>query len=172
MARSSADQSGWSGRWVVAAFVVVVLVTWGGLDRAFRSWTARYQARATFGATQVAPTVDPLARLAVPAVSPAAWQAAVADTHAMLVALTGAGLLDEVQMGALRQRLVVRVEQATAHPDQARVILAQVWDEIERNAGPTIAPDLIPPPAGSRHAQRHPRPPRPALLGPPSRPTR
>ena len=156
----------WSGRWTVAAFVAVVLVGWFGLDQAFRAWTARYQARAAFGATQVAPTVDPLARLNPPGIPPGAWRSAVADTHALLVALCGSGVLDQLQMENLRRRLTAQVEQATAHPEQARAILAQVWDEVERDAGPAIAPDLIPPPPGSRQSKRHPRPPRPTLLGP------
>ena len=156
----------WSGRWTVAIFVAVVLAGWFGLDRAFRAWTASYQERATFGATQVAPTVDPLARLDPPGIPPEAWRSAVADTHALLVALCGSGVVDQAQMEQLRRRLTAQVEQATAHPEQARAILSAVWDQIEHDAGPAIAPDLVPPPAGSRHARRHPRPPRPSLLGP------
>ena len=160
----------WSGRWTVAVFVAVVLVGWFGLDRAFRAWTARYQARAAFGTTEVAPTVDSLARLDPPGVGPDAWRSAVADTHAMLVALCGSGVIGQPQMEDLRRHLIAQVEQATAHPEQARAILAQVWDQIERDAGPAIAPDLVPPPPGSRQASRHPRPPRPTLLGPPAVP--
>ncbi len=155
-----------SGRRTVAAIVAAVLLLWFGLDRAFRGWTARYQARATFGAKEVAPTVDPLTTIHPPAIPPLDWNQAVVDTHAMLVALTGSGLLDEGQMATLRQHLLDQVRQATNHPEIARAILAKIWDEIERDAGPTVAPDLIPPPPNSRHAKRHPRPPRPSLLGP------
>ena len=155
-----------SGRRVVSAIVLTVLLVWFGLDRAFRSWTARYQARASFGATQVAPTVDPLANMVPPAIAPDAWNRAVTDTHAMLVALTGSGLLDEGQMETLRLHLANQVHLATLHPETARSILAQIWDDLERSAGPTLAPDLIPPPPNSRHAKRHPRPARPKLLGP------
>ena len=160
----------WSGRWTVAVFVALVLAGWFALDQAFRAWTARYQARAAFGFTQVAPSVDPLAPLNPPGIPPGVWRAAVADTHALLVALCGSGVLDQTEMEQLRHHLITEVEQATAHPEQARAILARVWDQIEHDAGPAIAPDLVPPPAGSRQSRRHPRPPRPSLLGPPTRP--
>lgn len=155
-----------SGRRTVAAIVTAVLLLWFGLDRAFRAWTARYQARAAFGAAKVAPTVDPLATINPPAIPPDDWTQAVLDTHALLVALTGSGLLDERQMATLRQHLLDQVHQAATHPETARAILAKIWDDIERDAGPTIAPDLIPPPPNSRQAKRHPRPARPSLLGP------
>lgn len=169
---SAAPRHGWPGRWVVGGLVAVVLGGWWGLDRAFRSWTARYQARAAFGRDRVAPTVDPLARLAPPGVAAAEWREAVAATHALLDAFAGAGLLDEGQMEALRRTLAGEVAQATAHPDRARAILARIWDDLERDAGPVVAPDLVPPPPGSRQARRRPRPARPTLLGPPSRPPR
>ena len=155
-----------SGRRVVSAIVVTVLLLWFGLDRAFRAWAARYQARASFGATKVAPTVDPLAGIIPPATPPDAWDRAVLDTHAMLVALTGSGLLDESQMETLRRHLENQVHLATLHPETARAILAQIWDDLERSAGPAIAPDLLPPPPNSRQAKRHPRPARPKILGP------
>src|SRR5262249_28922203 len=87
-----------SGRWAVGAIVASVLTLWLGLDLAFRGWKARYQARAEFGAAKVAPLVDPLATLAPPGVDPPRWRSAVADTRAMLLALTGAGVLDEARM--------------------------------------------------------------------------
>ena len=153
----------------MAAIVVVVLLGWFSLDRAFRAWTARYQALAHFGATQVAPSVDPLARITPPDLDPAAWQAAVTDTHAMLVAFTGAGVLDAAQLEVLRQRLADQVAAALHQPATARATLARIWDDLQRDAGPIIAPDRVPPPPNSRHAKRHPRPARPAILGP-SRP--
>ena len=155
-----------SGRWTVAALVLIVLVVWFGLDQAFRAWIARYQALARFGASVVAPSVDPLARLTPPDLAPATWQAAVADTHAMLVAFTGSGVLDEAQLESLRRHLIAQVARAESQPATARATLAQIWDDLERDAGPAIAPDLKPPPPNSRHAQRHPRPARPSLLGP------
>ena len=162
---------GRSGRRVVAAFVAAVLVMWFGVDRAFRGWAARHEARARFGAEAVAPAVDPLADLTPPGVPPGAWRAAVADTHAILVALTGAGLLDEPQMDDLRRRLDAQVREVAVRPEAARAALSRIWDDLERDAGPAIAPDVVPPPPNSRHAGRHPRPRRPALLGP-SRPVK
>ena len=155
-----------SGRRVVAAFVATVLLLWFGLDRAFRHWTARHEARARFGVEAVAPAVDPLAALTPPDVPSGAWHAAVADTHAILVALTAGGILDERQMDALRRRLDGQVREAAGRPEAARAALARIWDDLERDAGPAIAPDVVPPPPNSRHAQRHPRPRRPAILGP------
>ncbi len=84
----------------------------------------------------------------------------------MLLALTGAGVLDHPQMDQLRQEIADRVAQA--RPETARQTLADLWDDLERDAGPIIAPDQTPPPPNSRHAARNPRPPRPKLLGPPS----
>ena len=152
------------------ALVAVVLLGWFGLDRAFRAWTARYEARARFGAAEVAPAVDPLAAIGPPDVPPTDWRAAVTDTHAMLVALTGAGVLDDAQAVALRDRLTDQVAHASAHPTTARATLARIWDDAERDAGPAVAPDLVPPPPNSRHARRHPRPRRPVLLGPSRQP--
>ncbi len=152
-----------SGRRAVVALVATVLALWLGLDLAFRVWKARYDALAGFGASKVAPAIDPLAEINPPAVAPSDWRAAVADTHAMLLALTGAGVLDQSQMDQLRQDVADRV--ARARPETALKILANLWDDLEGKAGPVIAPDLTPPPANSRHAARNPRPPRPKLLG-------
>ena len=41
----------------------------------FLAWRADYLARAEFGATQVAPLVDPLAESRPPDLAPAAWRA-------------------------------------------------------------------------------------------------
>ena len=159
----------WSGRLTVGGLVVGVLVLWLGLDLAFRGWRERYRALAEFGAREVAPAVDPLAQMSPPDVPPDEWRRAVADTHAMLLALTGAGVLDRGLMERLRDDLRERV--AGARPETAKADLARLWDDLERQAGPVIAPDLIPPPPNSRHAARNPRPPRPKLLGTP-RPAR
>ncbi len=153
-----------TGRWVVIAIVVGVLALWLGLTLTFRAWKARYQALAEFGETQVAPVIDPLASIVPPDVASTDWRVAVSDTHAMLVALTGAGVLDEGQMQDLRREIAASV--AAARPETARRTLASLWDDLERKAGPVIAPDLVPPPAHSRQAKRHPRPARPKVLGP------
>lgn len=154
-----------SGRKVVAALVFGVLALWLGLFLAFREWKARYDALARFGASEVAPAVDPLAQVVPPGVPLDDWRRAVADTHAMLLALTGAGVLDHDRMDQLRRDITDRV--ARARPETALKTLADLWDDLERQAGPLIAPDTTPP-ANSRQATRNPRPPRPRLLGPPS----
>ena len=153
-----------SGRRTVVTIVAAVLALWLVLHLAFRGWKARYLARAEFGATRVAPVVDPLASTNPPDLPPADWRGAVADTHAMLLALTGAGVLDETQMDDLRRDIASRV--ARARPETALKTLTDLWDDLERRAGPVIAPDKVPPPPNSRHAARHPRPPRPKILGP------
>jgi len=156
-----------SGRRAVVALVLAILALWLGLDLSFRSWKARYNALAEFGASKVAPAIDPLAQMVPPDVPPNDWRLAVDDTHAMLLALTGAGVLDQSQMEQLRQDISDRVAQA--RPETARQALADLWDDLERKAGPVIAPDLTPPPPNSRHAARNSRPARPRLLGPPSK---
>lgn len=164
-ANSPAASSGVSGRWTVVALVLGLAVLWLGLDRGFRAWKARHEARAALGAERVPPVVDRLADVVPPDVEPGAWRGAVADTHAMLLALAGSGVLDEARIEVLRRKVAERV--GRARPETARAELAGLWDDVQRWAGPVIAPDLNPPPAGSRHAARHPRPARPALLGPP-----
>ena len=156
-----------SGRATVAAFALAVLALWGSLEWAFRAWRADFEARATFGATAVAPTVDPLADLGPPGIPPEAWRQAVADTHAILLALTTSGWLDRPALETLQRRLTEQVAQAKAHPATAQAVLTTIWDDLARDAGPAITPDQgPPPPPGSRLASRHPRPQRPRLLGP------
>ena len=157
------EASSVSGRRFVIVGLISTLLIWGAVYLAFLYWRARYRTLAEFGATQVAPLVDRLAESAPPGVDPDAWKKAVADTHGMLLALTGAGVLDRAQMEALRGDVAARVARATT-PEAARVELIGLWDQIEHDAGPVIAPDTAPPPPGSRHAARHPRPPRPDLL--------
>ncbi|WP_435008687.1 hypothetical protein P12x_005892 [Tundrisphaera lichenicola] len=153
-----------SGRWAVLVIVSAILTLWLGLDLAFRGWKDRYRALAEFGASKVAPAVDPLALLRPPGVDPPRWRSAVEDTHAMLLALTGSGVLDRPRMEGLRREISAKVEKARA--ETALAILAGIWDDLEARAGPVIAPDRIKPPANSRHAARHPRPRRPEILGP------
>lgn len=156
------EESSASGRRFVIAGVIATLLIWGAVYLAFLYWRGRYRALAEFGASQVAPLVDPLADRVPPGVEPDAWRGAVADTRGMLLALTGAGVLDRSQMELLRDEVAARVARATT-PGSARDELTALWDQMEREAGPVIAPDVDPPP-GPRHAARHPRPPRPALL--------
>jgi hypothetical protein len=164
LARRSAlkDEASASGRRFVIAGLIATAVIWGGVYLAFLYWRATYRALAEFGAAEVAPLVDPLSDRVPPGVDPAAWTSAVADTHAMLVALTGAGLLDRTQMEALRSDVAARVARASA--GSPREEMARLWDDMEARAGPAIAPDESSPPPGSRQAARHPRPKRPSLL--------
>jgi hypothetical protein len=151
-----------SGRWFVIAGLLATLAIFGAVYLAFLDWRTRYRALAEFGAKEVAPLVDPLASRVPQGVDPEAWRRAVDDTHGMLVALTGAGVLDRPQIEAIRAEVASRVARAT--PATARVELTALWDDLERRAGPVLAPDTAPPSHGSRHAARHPRPARPVLL--------
>jgi hypothetical protein len=139
---------GHSGRRLVIVWVLAVLVLVGGLAVAFRDWQVRYRARAAFGAGQVATAIDPLAAVVPPDVPSDSWHRAVAESHAMLVALTASNMLDLADMRALRADLRARV--ARARPETARGELAAVWDELTRRAGPNLV---------KRHR-------RPALLSP------
>ncbi len=150
-----------SGRRFVIAGVVTVLLIWGAVSLGFRAWRANYEALAAYGATEVAPVIDSLADRVPPGIDPAAWRQAVADTHAMLLALTGASLLDRPAMEALRAEISALVARST--PETAQHDLTGLWEDLERKAGPVIAPDTDPPP-NARHAARNPRPARPELL--------
>jgi hypothetical protein len=127
----------------VITSVLVVLVLAGGLALAFRDWRVRYRARAAFGAGQVATVIDALAGVVPPDVPGESWHRTVAETHAMLVALTASNMLDLADMRALRAELRARV--ARARPETARAELAAIWDGLARRAGPNLV-------------RRHPRP--------------
>jgi hypothetical protein len=135
--------AGHSGQRFVITWVLAVLILAGGLALAFRDWRIRYQVRAAFGAGQVATVIDPLAEVVPPEFPRDSWRHAVAQTHAMLVALTASNMLDLSDMRALRADLRARV--ARARPETARAELAAVWDELARRGGPNLV-------------QRHPRP--------------
>ena len=87
----------------------------------------RTRTRTSFGVTQVAPVIDPLAEIIPPGVDAGAWQEAVRETHAMLVSVMSANLLDVQQMQLLRDELKQTVERARLHPETARDELASVW---------------------------------------------
>src|SRR4051794_34414765 len=79
-----------SGRRLVLVAGCAVLLLWAVLYLVFRDWRERYRARAAYGATQVAPVIDALADTVPAGVKPDEWKAAVRDTHALLVTVTGA----------------------------------------------------------------------------------
>jgi len=134
-----------SGKRFVILACLALLLVWGTLQVAFRMWRANYRERAEFGATQVAPTIDPLASLVPPGTNANAWREAVAETHRALVTLTASNLLDLAQMQSLRADLQKRVDRARAHPEQSWDELAHLWDHLETLAAPILS-------------VRHPRP--------------
>ena len=155
---STADRGeGGSGRVLVSAAAVVVLVVWGGLSLAFRQWREHYRERAAYGAARVAGSIEALtavvpadevapalravasagaAAVAPPGIGPGAWIGAVQETRARLVTLTASNVLGVAQMDSLADRVAVRV--ARARPATARAELAGLWDEVEAEAGPVI----------------------------------
>jgi hypothetical protein len=135
---------GHSGRRAVIAAMLTLLIVVGALAQVFRDWRDRYRERAAFGAQEVAIAIDPLAGVVPPDVPRDAWRRAVADAHAMLVALTASNLLDVDQMRALRAQVEARVSGARA--ETARHDLAALWDDLARRAGPILV-------------KHHPRPP-------------
>jgi len=116
-----------SGRRLVLVAGAAILVLWGALHLGFHEWRVRYHTRTSFGVTQVAPVIDPLAEIIPPGVGASAWRDAVRETHAMLVSVLSANLLDVRQMQLLRDELKQTVERARLHPETARAELSSVW---------------------------------------------
>src|SRR5437588_12449227 len=123
-----------SGRRFVLGAGLVLLLIWGALYLFFRDWRARYNERARFGATQVAPVIDALADTPPPGVSAGDWREAVRETHDLLVTVTGSHLLERQQMLSLRQELEQTVARAQAHPKTSRDELAGVWNLVADRA--------------------------------------
>jgi hypothetical protein len=168
-ASGAEEPAGHSGRRFVISAVLVGLVLVGLLALAFRDWRARYRERAAFGASRVAGAIDPLAEVVPPGVAPDSWRRAVAETHAMLVALTASNLLDLAQMRALRDEVRARV--ARARPETARDELAGLWDGIASRAAPVLGtrhprPTLLPPRPVKGPARPPIRPPSARLVDP------
>ena len=144
-----------SGKKFVIGSLIVILMIWAVLFLSFRDWKGRHQRAAAFGRSEVAAAVDPLASRVPPEVDARVWKQAVEDSHAMLEAVTGAGLLDRSKMEELLAELLGRFRQTT--PESARDDLRWLWDQMEARAGPIL----------TRRAERPPLvPPRPAILGP------
>jgi len=146
------DSSGHSGRRLVLAAGASILILWGSLYLIFRDWRTRYQARVDFGATQVVPVIDELAKVVPPGVDGQAWRDAVWETHSMLVSVTGANLLDIQQMQSLRAELELAVARARAHPETARDELAAVWSAMSDRA------EFLLEEGSSGRRRAHPRP--------------
>jgi hypothetical protein len=141
-----------SGRRLVLMAGLTILLLWGLLYVIFRDWRARYRARASFGATQVAPLIDALADAVPPGVDPGDWREAVAETHAMLRTVTASNLLDLQQMQSLRTELEQTVARARAHPETARDEMAGVWNMMDDRAAFVFRDGR------SASGERHPRP--------------
>jgi hypothetical protein len=121
-----------SGRRFVILAALAVLAIWGVLDLVFRDWRARYRRRAAYGASHVAPAIDPMAETVPPGVDPAAWRDAVSRTHDMLRTVAASNLLGLDEIQRLRAELDAAV--ARARPETARAELAAVWDAIADRA--------------------------------------
>jgi hypothetical protein len=119
-------ERGHSGRRFVIAAGVLLLVFVGVLYLTFLDWRQRYRARARYGANAVVPAINPLEKVVPPGLDPAVWRAAVSQTRAMLLTVTGSNLLTIREMNSLRAEL----DQVVAHanPETALRDLAGVWD--------------------------------------------
>jgi hypothetical protein len=125
-----------SGRRFVIGAALGVALVWAGLYAAHRAWKARYAARADVAERQFATVIDPMAEVVPAGVSAADWRGAVRDTHGMLVALVAAGGASPNELPALRADLAGRV--AGARPETAVAVLARIWADMERKAGPAV----------------------------------
>jgi hypothetical protein len=83
----------------------------------------------TYGATRIAPALDPLRNLVPQGVDPHAWREGVESTRALVLSLTDANVLDVTGMRALRSSLEHHVAQAAAQPKTAMRELDQIWSE-------------------------------------------
>ncbi len=142
-----------SGRAFVIVAVVAIAAIWGTLFLVFRDWRERHRALSAFGATEVAALVDPLASNVPPGVPARAWRSAVSDTHAMLVTVTSAGLLDRDGLESLRDDLRARISRMT--PETEVKGLSDLWDDMQKRAGPVLLNRSSRPPFA---------PPRPKVL--------
>ena len=135
---------GHSGRRFVLVAGAVLLVIWGVLYWNFRDWKTRYRRRASYGATQVVPAIDPMATLVPPGVDPDAWRDAVQETRAMLATVVGSNLLDIEDMDRLRTELMQHAERAQADPAAARDELAAIWNELADRGIPVPGQPISP----------------------------
>ena len=149
---SASRLSSYSGRLLVLGAGLVILILWGSLYLVFRDWRARYQARAAFGETQVAPVIDFLAQIVPQGMDAETWRRAVQQTHDMLVTVTSANLLDLEQMKVLRDELRQAVARANAHPETSRDELAGVWNAMADRA------EFVLQEGSSGRRKNHPRP--------------
>ena len=143
-----------SGRRFVIGAIVILATLWGTLFLVFRDWRVRHRELAAFGASEVAPLVDPLADRVPLNVAAKRWRRAVADTHDMLVAAMASGTVGRPEMERLRDDLRSRVAKTTS--DTAISDLSHVWDEMQTTVGPILTGRASRPPFC---------PPRPLLLG-------
>lgn len=119
---------------IVAVFSILIL--WGSLYVAFREWRTRFRERAAYGKQHVATAVDPLGQIVPGDVKPTEWQAAVRETHDMIVTLTGSNILTLNDMKDLESELTVRT--ARARPETARAELTAIWNDLRQRAGPIV----------------------------------
>lgn len=128
-----------SGRTFVLMVMIVLAIAWCGIFLAFSRWKAQYREDKLFGEREVATTVDRLADLKPPGVDRETWTQAVSDSHAMLVVVTGSGILDRSAMTQLRDELRAQYAKTTA--ESAVNDLSELWDDMQARAGPILTRD-------------------------------
>jgi hypothetical protein len=141
-----------SGKLLVIVMIITILAIFTTLTMAFRQWQTRYQIKANYGITRVAPAVDEFLDIHPTDISPDSWKDAVHRTRAMLLAVTTSNLLSLDDMKLLREELISAVAFARAHPESAVTELAKIWNAmsdraeflLRDRAHPHLRPEILP----------------------------
>jgi hypothetical protein len=90
----------------------------------------RPQILPSYGATRVAPALNPLRGIIPAGVELAEWRDAIAQTRALVLAVTDSNALLVGQMQKLRSALDGHVERAKERPETVLAELAAIWNEV------------------------------------------
>jgi hypothetical protein len=117
----------------------------------------------TYGATRVAPAINPLRALAPLGVDRAQWRDAVDQTRALLLAVTDSNMVGVKEMQKLRTDVETHVGRANEHPETGLRELAEIWKEVAARAdllstdrrlragGQYPRPEILPPLSAATH---------------------
>jgi hypothetical protein len=106
----------------------------------------------TYGATRIAPVVNPLRVLVPEGVDPIVWRDAIDRTRALLLAVTDSTEITVNEMQRLRTELEKHVGLAKERPKTALAELAEIWGEVADHGEFTLKD------SPSRDQNRYPRP--------------
>jgi hypothetical protein len=105
-----------------------------------------------YGATRIAPVLNPLRLIAPAGVDPGEWRDAIDQTRTLLIAVTDSTTFSVKSMHSLRNELEKRVDRASQNPRGAVDELAEIWNELHARL------ELLRPEALSPKADPYPRP--------------